>query len=69
MLTQEGQKALQVFEEAIQAQLIVRIDLYEACEFVTLHISLTPTGLIWQEQGPLEWIHLPAPSPRFDSLL
>lgn len=69
MLTQEGQKALQVFEEAIQAQLTVRIDLYEACECVILHTSLTPTGVIWEEQGPLEWIHLPAPSPRFDSLL
>ncbi|XP_016060605.1 PREDICTED: endogenous retrovirus group K member 25 Pol protein-like [Miniopterus natalensis] len=56
-LTIEEQQALEMVENAISQQQVIRIDYTKAWQLIILPTNYFPTGLFWQE-APIEWIHL-----------
>lgn len=57
-ITEEGQKALQKVEDAINKQQLYRLDYTLPWYLIVLKTNYTPTGYLWQSE-PLEWLHLP----------
>ena len=57
-ITPEAQKALQTVEKAMNDCFLQRIDIRKTWDFLILSTPISPTGVL-QQDGPLEWIHLP----------
>jgi hypothetical protein len=58
-LTIEAQRSLARVEQAISQQVMGYFDPTEPL-FLIFSTTFTPTGLLWQKDSPLFWIHLPA---------
>ena len=62
-LTVEAQEALHKVEKALSDSYVKRIELATAWQFLCLTMSIAPMGILWQN-GPLEWVHLPAQAKK-----
>ena len=58
-LTAEAQEALDKEEAALSDSYVKRVNLQTNWQFLCLATPTAPTGVLWQN-GPLEWVHLPA---------
>ena len=58
-LTVEAQEALEKVEAALSDSYVKRVNLQTNRQFLCLATPTAPTGVLWQN-GPLEWVHLPA---------
>jgi hypothetical protein len=58
-LTPEGCVALAKVEQAIHNSQRIRIDYFQPIQLLILPTTSLPTGVLWQSQGVLEWLHLP----------
>ena len=58
-LTVEAQEALEKVEAALSDSYVKRVNLQTNWQFLCLATPTAPTGVLWQN-GPLEWVHLPA---------
>lgn len=57
-LTPEPKVALTRVEQALQQAQVARVDHSLPVSLVICNTNPTPTGIIWQPAGPLEWLHL-----------
>lgn len=62
-LTPQAINALQLVNQAIQAQGVSFIQYDKPLSYVVCATSHSPIGVFWQT-GPLLWVHLPASPPR-----
>ena len=62
-LTVEAQEALDKVEKALSDSYVKRIDLQTNWQLLCLATPTAPTGVLWQN-GPLEWVHLPAQTKK-----
>ena len=62
-LTVEAQEALHKVEEALSDSYEKRTELAAAWQFLCLATPTAPMGVLWQN-GPLEWVHLPAQAKK-----
>ena len=62
-LTVEAQEALHKVEKALSDSYVKRIELTTVWQFLCLATPTAPTGGLWQN-GPLEWVHLPAQAKK-----
>jgi hypothetical protein len=51
--------ALAKVEQAIHNSQRIRIDYSQPIQPLILPTTSLPTGVLWQSQGVLEWLHLP----------
>jgi hypothetical protein len=51
--------ALAKVEQAIQKSQGTRVDYSQPIQLPILPTASLPTGVLWQTQGVLEWLHLP----------
>ena len=58
ILTSEAQQALKLVNKAIQSAQLTRIEPSLPILLIICATSHTPTALLWQETGILEWIHM-----------
>ena len=59
-LTIEAQRSLARVEQAISQQVMGYFDPTQPLFLIIFSTTFTPTGLLWQKDSPLFWIHLPA---------
>lgn len=57
-LTAEAGIALAKVEAALQAAQLARVDLTKPLQVLIFPTTHTPTGVIWQDPGVIEWLHL-----------
>ena len=62
-LTVEAQEALHKVEKALSDSYVKRIELTTVWQFLCLATPTAPMRILWQN-GPLEWVHLPAQAKR-----
>ena len=62
-LTAEAQEALEKVEAALSDSYVKRVNLQTNWQFLCLATPTAPTGVLWQN-GPLEWVHLPAQAKK-----
>ena len=62
-LTAEAREALGKVEAALSDSYVKRIDLTLNWQFLCLATRTVPMGVLWQN-GPSEWIHLPAQAKK-----
>ena len=62
-LTAEAQEALEKVEAALSDSCAKRVNLQTNWQFLCLATPTAPTGVLWQN-GPLEWVHLPAQAKK-----
>jgi hypothetical protein len=58
-LTLEGRMALAKVEQAIHDSQRTHVDYSQPLQRLILPTTSLPTGVLWQTQGVLEWLHLP----------
>lgn len=63
-MTPEGLEALHLVEQALNNQLLYRYDPDLPRGLIILRTRFAATGVIWQKQGPLKWLHLPVSRPK-----
>lgn len=64
VLTPEAEKSLLKVEQAISQQFIGYFSPSKTLYLILFATRFTPTGLLWQDNHPLMWIHLPATPPK-----
>ena len=55
-------------EAALSDSYVKRVNLQTNWQFLCLATPTVPTGVLWQN-GPLEWVHLPAQAKKNSGLL
>lgn len=63
-LSSSARQALQLVNKAIQQTQVFRIDPSMPIKLIICPTKPQPTGLLWQDQGPIEWLHLPSTGPK-----
>ena len=62
-LTAEAQEALDKVEAALSDSYVKRVNLQTNWQLLCLATPTVPMGVLWQN-GPLEWVHLPAQAQK-----
>lgn len=57
-LSESAKEQLQVVSRAIQEKQLIRIDPDMPISLIVLPTKNSPTSILWQSKGPLEWIYL-----------
>ena len=63
LLTPEAKGALARAEQALRQSQVLRLDYAKSWQLILLPTAVAPTGMFWQN-GPLEWMHLPATAKK-----
>lgn len=60
----EDKDALKLVEDVIQHAQVLHLDPQASVSVIVCTTSPTPTGVLWQSLGPLEWVHVPNSPPQ-----
>lgn len=63
-MTLEAKDALKLAEDVTQHTQALHLDLQASVSVIVCTTSPTPTGVLWQPLGPLEWVHVPNSPPQ-----
>lgn len=63
-LTPEAKVALTRVQQALQQAQVTRVDHSQPVSLIICNTNPTPTSIIWQPTGPLEWLNLNSTPPK-----